>query len=157
MNKDRFFASNFIAFVTHTIVRIFSLMFAFLSIFPKTQPLDLIKVRSQMLQEGKTFNGLSFQRGYNPFQLFEEIHSQGRGIRQFYIGYHLRVVTYRVSKGQEKADAFLALKSFDAFLIRTFTYNTLRVAGFCYFYDWINPDPRSNLVFTYFFTRKCSY
>ena len=80
-----------------------------------------------MLQEGKTFNGLSFERGYNPFQLFEEIHSQGRGIRQFYTGY---------------SQLFLN-NSFDGFLVRTFTYNTLRVAGFCYFYDWLNPDPRS--------------
>ena len=27
-------------------------------------------------------------------------------------------------------------------MIRTFTYTTARVYGYCYFYDWINPDPR---------------
>jgi len=30
----------------------------------------------------------------------------------------------------------------DGFLMRTFAYTTARVWGFCYFYDWINPDPR---------------
>lgn len=52
-----------------------------------------------MLQEGKTFNGLSFERGYNPFQLFEEIHSQGRGIRQFYTGYYFIHQSLTVSTG----------------------------------------------------------
>jgi len=51
MNKERFYAANAIALITHTI----------------TQPFDLIKVRSQMLQEGKTFTGLGFQRGWYPF------------------------------------------------------------------------------------------
>jgi len=32
--------------------------------------------------------------------------------------------------------------SIDAFVIRTFAYTTARVWGFCYFYDWINPDAR---------------
>jgi hypothetical protein len=26
--------------------------------------------------------------------------------------------------------------------MRTFAYTTARVWGFCYFYDWINHDPR---------------
>lgn len=30
----------------------------------------------------------------------------------------------------------------DAFVARTLAYTTARVWGFCYFYDWINPDPR---------------
>lgn len=30
----------------------------------------------------------------------------------------------------------------DAFLLKTFAYTTTRVWAFCYFYDWINPDPR---------------
>ena len=32
--------------------------------------------------------------------------------------------------------------SWDAFFLRTVSYTTLRVASFCYFYDWINPDAR---------------
>jgi hypothetical protein len=34
------------------------------------------------------------------------------------------------------------INSIDAFLIRTMAYTTARVWGFCYFYDWINKDPR---------------
>jgi len=30
----------------------------------------------------------------------------------------------------------------DGFVIRTMGYTTARVWGFCYFYDWLNPDPR---------------
>jgi hypothetical protein len=32
--------------------------------------------------------------------------------------------------------------SWDGFLARTMAYTTARVWAFCYFYDWINPDPR---------------
>lgn len=44
MNKERFIAANVMALVTHGI----------------TQPLDLVKVRSQMLQEGKLYTGIGF-------------------------------------------------------------------------------------------------
>jgi hypothetical protein len=47
----------------------------------------------------------------------EEILNAGGGLRKFYT-------------------------SIDGFLIRTFTYTTLRTSCFLYFYDWINPDPR---------------
>jgi hypothetical protein len=39
MNKERFFAANAMALITHAIV-------------------DLIKIRSQVLQEGKMFTGI---------------------------------------------------------------------------------------------------
>lgn len=101
MNKERFYAANIMALITHTV----------------TQPLDTIKIRSQMLQEGKTFIGLGFQRGWYPFQIMEEIHQTGGGLRKFY-------------------------SSFDAFLMRTLAYTTARVWGFTYFYDKLNKDPR---------------
>jgi len=44
MNKERFIVSNALALITGGI----------------TQGLDLIKVRQQMLQEGKLYNGLGF-------------------------------------------------------------------------------------------------
>jgi len=44
MNKERFVAANGLALVTHTL----------------TQPLDMVKTRAQMLQEGKTFTGIGF-------------------------------------------------------------------------------------------------
>lgn len=70
-----------------------------------------------MLQEGKGFIGLGFQRGWSPFAIGEEILSAGGGLRKFYT-------------------------SIDAFLLRTLTYTTLRTSCFLYFYDWLNPDPR---------------
>ncbi len=57
MNKDRFIVSNTLALLTHGL----------------TQGLDLIKVRQQMLQEGKTYNGMGWQRGDNPVEIFNEI------------------------------------------------------------------------------------
>lgn len=44
MNKERFLAANAMAFLTHGL----------------TQPLDLIKTRAMMLQEGKLFTGIGF-------------------------------------------------------------------------------------------------
>ena len=49
MNRERFFAANSIALITHTLL----------------QPLDLIKIRAQMLQEGKTYHGIGMLRGYH--------------------------------------------------------------------------------------------
>jgi len=79
--------------------------------------MDLVKVRAQMMQEGKTYNGVGFQRGFEPFYIFDEIHRAGGGLRKFYSG-------------------------LDGWFARTIAYTTARVWGFCYFYDWINPDPR---------------
>lgn len=44
MNKDRFFAANALALITHSL----------------TQPFDMVKSRAQILQEGKGFNGIAF-------------------------------------------------------------------------------------------------
>ena len=101
MTKERFLAANAIALITHTIA----------------QPFDLIKIRSQMLQEGKTFIGIGMQRGWYPMEIGQEILNAGGGLKKFY-------------------------SSIDAFLIRTLTYTTARTWSFLYFYDWINPDPR---------------
>lgn len=101
MNLERFWAANTIALITHGV----------------TQGLDLIKVRQQMLQEGKTFHGLGFQRGDNPIAVFNEISLQGGGMKKFYTSY-------------------------EGFLARTVLYTTARTGCFLYFYDWINKDPR---------------
>lgn len=50
MNWERFFAANSMALVTHGLM----------------QPLDLVKTRSQVLQEGKIFTGIGW-RGFHPF------------------------------------------------------------------------------------------
>lgn len=81
MNKERFYAANIMALITHTIVK------RYILIFIQTQPMEMVKIRSQMLQEGKTFIGLGFQRGWYPFQIMEEIHLAGGGLRKFYSKY----------------------------------------------------------------------
>jgi len=81
------------------------------------QPMDLVKVRIQLLQEGRIFNGIGMHRGYYPFQIAEEIYAAGGG--------YLKMIT-----------------SVDAFVAKTMAYTTARVWGFLYFYDWLNPDPR---------------
>lgn len=101
MNKERFIAANAMALITHT----------------ATQPLDLVKTRSQMLQEGKLFTGIAFQRGWHPIQIANEIYAAGGGLRSFYT-------------------------SLDGFFVRTLAYTTARTWGFLYFYDKLNPDPR---------------
>jgi len=101
MNKERFFAANALALITHTI----------------TQPFDLLKVRAMMLQEGKTFYGLGIQRGYNPYQLFQEISKAGGGYKTWFTSY-------------------------EGFFTRTLTYTTARVSCYLWFFDRLNKDPR---------------
>ena len=101
MNKERFFAANALALITHTL----------------TQPMDMVKSRAQILQEGKGFTGIGFKRGLHGINIFNDIVAAGGGYRKFY-------------------------SKFDAFFLRTVSYTTARVWGFLYFYDWINPDAR---------------
>ena len=70
-----------------------------------------------MLQEGKVFNGIGFQRGWHGVQIFNEIHRSGGGYRRFYT-------------------------SLDGFVAKTMAYTTARVWGFLLFYDKLNPDSR---------------
>ena len=83
----------------------------------QTQPLDLAKTRTQMLQEGKGFTGIGFRRGLHSFNVLAETSKAGGGLKKFF-------------------------SSPDAFFMRTVGYTTARVWSFLYFYDWINPDPR---------------
>jgi hypothetical protein len=101
MTKERFLAANVLALITHTV----------------TQPFDLIKVRCQMLQEGKTFYGLGIQRGYNSYQIFHEINKAGAGYKTWFT-------------------------SWEGFFARTFAYTTARVSAYLWFFDRLNKDPR---------------
>jgi hypothetical protein len=101
MNTERFFAANTIALITHGL----------------TQPFDLVKTRSQILQEGKGHIGFGFKRGIHGSNIFNETFAAGGGLRKFY-------------------------SKLDAFFMRTVAYTTCRTWGFLYFYDWINPDAR---------------
>jgi hypothetical protein len=46
--------------------------------------------------------------------------------------------------------------NYGGFLARTFAYTTARVGGFCYFYDWINPDPRRTARLDYYIMAGCA-
>lgn len=70
MNWERFVAANAMALVTHTLL----------------QPIDLVKVRTQALQEGKLHNGVGMHRGYFPFAVYDEIYRAGGGMRKMYTG-----------------------------------------------------------------------
>jgi hypothetical protein len=69
------------------------------------------------LQEGKTYHGIGYKKGFHMFQVLNETYMAGGGYKKFY-------------------------SKWDAYLIRTMSYTTARVYGFLYFYDWINPDSR---------------
>lgn len=100
--KERFVVANTIALITHGI----------------TQGFDLIKVRSFMLQEGKTFNGIGLHRGYNLMKLKREI----------------------VKQGGPKVGIWYT--NYEGFLARTLAYTTSRTWAYLYFYDRLNHDPR---------------
>lgn len=113
-------AANGIALITHAAVSIENIkndkvIINFL--IYQTQPMDLVKTRVQILQEGKTFHGLGFQKGMHGINVYNETFAAGGGLRKFY-------------------------SKFDAFFLRTVAYTSARVWGFLYFYDWINPDAR---------------
>lgn len=84
-----------------------------------------------MLQEGKLHTGIGWQRGFHGMSIFEEIHKAGGGLKKFYTSY-------------------------DGFIARTMAYTTARVWGFCYFYDWINPDPRRTARPDYMIMAGCA-
>ncbi len=112
MNRDRFWVANAIALATHFIVSSGG------SADPlQTQPFDLIKTRSQMLQEGKTFIGLGFQRGFHPYPIYREIANSGPGYLKFYTSY-------------------------EGLALKTMAYTNVRLMSYGYFYDWVNHDPR---------------
>jgi solute carrier family 25 (mitochondrial oxoglutarate transporter), member 11 len=101
MNVDRFFAANAMALITHAV----------------TQPMDLVKTRAQILQEGKGFTGIGFSRGFHGVNIFNDTLAAGGGYKKFF-------------------------SKLDAWAIRTVSFTTFRLWGFLYFYDWLNPDPR---------------
>lgn len=77
----------------------------------------MVKTRIQILQEGKTYSGTGFGKGFHMNKVFEDTLNAGGGFRKFY-------------------------SSLDAFFLRTVSYTTFRIWGFLYLYDWFNPDAR---------------
>lgn len=51
-----------------------------------TAPLELMKVRGQLLQEGRRLHGFGFDRGVPTVRVFNEIIESGAGLRSFWKG-----------------------------------------------------------------------
>ena len=54
-----------------------------------TAPLELIKVRVQLLQEGRKLHGWGWERGVPTIRMFTEIIESGTGLKGLWIGYFL--------------------------------------------------------------------
>jgi hypothetical protein len=51
-----------------------------------TAPLELMKVRAQLLQEGRRLHGHGFDRGVPTVRVFNEIIESGAGLRSLWKG-----------------------------------------------------------------------
>ncbi len=51
-----------------------------------TAPLELLKVRAQLLQEGRRHHGWGWDRGVPTVRVFNEIIDSGAGLRSLWIG-----------------------------------------------------------------------
>jgi hypothetical protein len=51
-----------------------------------TAPLELLKVRAQLLSEGRRLHGFGFDRGVPSVRMFNEIIESGAGLRSFWTG-----------------------------------------------------------------------
>ena len=57
-----------------------------------TAPLELLKVRAQLLQEGRRLHGFGFDRGAPSIRIFNEIIEGGYGLRSFWKGYNKYII-----------------------------------------------------------------
>jgi hypothetical protein len=51
-----------------------------------TAPLELLKVRAQLLQEGRKLHGMGTERGAPTIKIFTEIVDSGAGIKSTFVG-----------------------------------------------------------------------
>jgi hypothetical protein len=51
-----------------------------------TAPLELLKVRAQLLQEGRRLHGWGWERGVPTIRIFNEIVESGSGLRALWVG-----------------------------------------------------------------------
>ncbi len=52
-----------------------------------TAPLEFLKVRAQLLQEGRRLHGFGFDRGVPTFRVLNEVLDTGAGLRGLWKGY----------------------------------------------------------------------
>lgn len=86
-------------------------------------PFELLKVRAQLLQEGRVIHGFSAFRGVPTFKLAYEIIDSGVGLRGLW-------------------------KGFDTALVRSIYGSALRTYLWCNIYNSMNKDPRSKYFMT---------
>jgi hypothetical protein len=56
-----------------------------------TAPLELIKVRAQLIQEGRKLHGWGWERGVPTVRMFTEIIESGAGLRGLWTGYNILI------------------------------------------------------------------
>jgi hypothetical protein len=93
-----------------------------LATHPILAPFELLKVRAQLLQEGRLSNGWSVNRGQPTMRMFYEIIDSGAGIRGLFRG-------------------------LDTIIARTIVTSASRTFFWCNIYNKINDDPRSNSTY----------
>jgi len=82
-----------------------------------TAPFELVKVRSQLLQEGRRLHGYGAERGVPSIRIFYEVMDSGVGVKGLFTGY-------------------------DSLLWRGIWGSSWRTYFWCYFYNHFNKDPR---------------
>lgn len=86
-----------------------------------TLPLELLKIRSQCMSEGKRFNGYGAYKNNPLNSLALEVYDSGKKLKSFYVG------------------------SF-TILTRSIVFSCSRTFIWCAIYNHYNIDPRSNLI-----------
>ena len=88
-------------------------------------PLEFIKVRSQLMQEGRVIHGASLNRGVPAIKLVYEVVDSGAGLRGLY-------------------------KGFDTLIMRGLVQGSTRPMLWCSIFNYLNPDPRSKVIYYFF-------
>lgn len=96
-----------------------------LATHPILAPFELLKIRAQLLQEGRLSNGFSINRGQPTMRMFYEIIDSGAGIRGLFRG-------------------------LDSLIARTIVISASRTYFWCSIYNNLNTDARSKSVITNF-------
>lgn len=81
-------------------------------------PLDLLKARAQILQEGRVIHGYQQFRGVPSFFMGNEIYDSGSGMRGYWTG-------------------------FDSIVVKSLVFGASRSFFWCYIYNYFNSDARS--------------
>lgn len=84
-------------------------------------PFELLKIRAQVMQEGRVIHGWSVNKGVPTSRMFYEIIDSGVGIRGLWTG-------------------------IDNIIIKSFSSGVIRTFFWCNIYNYFNQDPRSKIL-----------